>query len=214
MPSEEGPEAVPPEPARRLFFALWPDEAMRDAMAQATREAALGSGGRPVPAANLHVTLAFLGSVAQRRLARLREVARAAALDPAVADPRGRAGPREASSVSADRPGEALALAFDHLEYWRGAQLLCAAPAESPAWTAALAGRLQARLAESGFAPDLKSFRPHVTVARKIERPGPVGRMPEVTWRFTELVLVESRTLPEGPLYSVAASWPLWAEKR
>jgi RNA 2',3'-cyclic 3'-phosphodiesterase len=161
---------------------------MREAMTRATAEAAGASGGRPVPPGNLHVTLAFLGSVAERRLAPLAAAARAAA--PGVA-------------------GEALELAFDHLEHWRAAQLLCAVPPGPSAPLAALAGRLQARLAEHGFAPDLKPFRPHVTVARKVARPGPMGAMRRVTWRFAELALLESRTLSAGPLYSVVESYPL-----
>jgi RNA 2',3'-cyclic 3'-phosphodiesterase len=161
---------------------------MRKAMAGATAEAARASGGRPVPGGNLHVTLAFLGSVAERRLPELAAAARAAA--PGAA-------------------GEALEIAFDHLEHWRAAQLLCALPPGPSAPLAALAARLQARLAEHGFTPDLKPFRPHVTVARKVARPGPAGGMPRVTWRFAQLALLESRTLPAGPLYSVIESYPL-----
>lgn len=161
---------------------------MRQAMAEAIRKSVRVSGGRPVPAGNLHVTMAFLGSVPERRLGELGEAARAAAPGP-ERDP--------------------LGLSFDHLEYWRAAQLVCAAPAEPSAPAAALAGRLQARLAERGFAPDLKPFRPHVTVVRKVLRPGRIGNMLPVTWSFTQLALIESRTLPEGSLYSVVDSYPL-----
>ena len=161
---------------------------MRQAMAEATAEAARASGGLPVPARNLHVTMAFLGSVPQRRLADLAEAARAAALGP-ERDP--------------------LELSFDHLEYWRGAQLLCAAPGAPCAPAGALAGRLQARLAQSGFAPDLKPLRPHVTVVRKVSSAERIGNMPPVVWRFTHLALIESRTLPQGSLYSVVDSYAL-----
>jgi 2'-5' RNA ligase len=193
---ETAREAAPQEPTRRLFFALWPDAAMREAMAQATREAARASGGRLVPAANLHVTLAFLGSVPERRLTELAEIARGAA------------------------SGGSLELAFDHLEYWRAAQLLCALPTEAPAPVAALARRLQDALAASGFAPDLKSswsvevnitrpFRPHVTLARKVQRPSRVTEMEPVTWIFADFVLVDSKTLPEGSVYTVLERFPL-----
>jgi len=189
-------EATPREPARRLFFALWPDEAMRQAMAQATRKAARASGGRPLPAGNLHITLAFLGSVPEGRLPQLAAIAR-------------RAAALCGEAVSPATEEQHIEVAFEHLEYWRAAHLLCAAPAEPPARLAALARRLQALLTEGGFAPDLKPFRPHVTVVRKVSRPGPAGRMHPVVWRFTELALVESRTLPEGALYSVVESYSL-----
>ena len=166
---------------------------MRRAMAEATREAAGASGGRPVPAGNLHVTLAFLGSVAEQRFAALAEVARAGARGPA---------------------GDPLELSFDHLEYWRAAQLLCAAAAGPSAPAAALAGRLQARLRARGFAPDLKPFRPHVTVVRKVSRPGRSAKMDPVTWSFTQLALIESRTLPDGAVYSVIESYPLCSALR
>jgi len=166
---------------------------MRQAMVQAIGDAAQASGGRPVPAENLHVTLAFLGSVPPRRQPELAAAARDSALEPAAIP---------------------LELRFDRLELWRRAQLLCASPAQLPAWTAVIAGRLQARLAAGGFAPDLKPFRPHVTVARKVARADAPGAMPAVLGRFTELVLVESRTLPAGPLYSVVESFPLCRDQK
>jgi RNA 2',3'-cyclic 3'-phosphodiesterase len=187
---ETAREAALREPSRRLFFALWPDAAMREAMAHATRKAARASGGRPVAAANLHVTLAFLGPVPERRLGELAEIARGAAA------------------------GGSLELAFDHLEYWRAARLLCALPAEAPAPIAALAHGLQDLLAASGFTPDLKPFRPHVTVVRKVSRPGRIEQIHAVVWSFTELALVESRTLAAGALYSVVESYPLCAGKK
>ncbi|MGH8319361.1 MAG: RNA 2',3'-cyclic phosphodiesterase [Steroidobacteraceae bacterium] len=198
MAAEEPPApALPRQPTRRLFFALWPDETMRQAMAHATRKAARASGGRPVPAQNLHVTLAFLGSVAERRRSELAAVARSAAET------------LGAAFAAADSPERRLELAFERLEHWRAAQLLCALPAEPSAPAAALARRLQALLAERGFAPDLKPFRPHVTVVRKVSHPGRIASMPPVVWRFTELALIESRTLPEGALYSVVESFAL-----
>lgn len=160
---------------------------MRQAMAQAIRNGVRTSDGRPVPLANLHVTLAFLGSVAERRLPEL----------------------AESAGVALGCMRGPLELSFDHLEYWRAAQLLCALPAEASEPAAALAGRLQAQLTASGFAPDLKPFRPHVTVVRKVSRPGRMETLHPVVWSFTELALIESRTLPEGPLYSVVESYPI-----
>lgn len=52
---------------RRLFFARWPDDATRVAL-ESARNALFPLAGRPVEAANLHVTLAFLGSADETRL--------------------------------------------------------------------------------------------------------------------------------------------------
>ncbi|HEV2268318.1 MAG TPA: 2'-5' RNA ligase family protein [Steroidobacteraceae bacterium] len=206
MITEEPPgEAAAREPSRRLFFALWPDEAMRQAMEHATRVAARATGGRPVATANLHVTLAFLGAVPERRLPQLSEVARAAAFALPSAD-RPRSGLRAAGEVydSAESPCE---LTFDQLEYWRAARLLCALPSAPPESIVALARRLQERLIESGFTPDRKPFRPHVTLARNVVRPALLQEMQPVVWHFAELALVESRTLPAGPAYRVLQSF-------
>ena len=46
----------------RLFFALWPDEALRQQLA-VYPPMLKGCGGRLVVQDNLHITLAFLGSV-------------------------------------------------------------------------------------------------------------------------------------------------------
>jgi 2'-5' RNA ligase len=167
---------------------------MQRAMALATRTAARARGGRPVPADNLHVTLAFLGSVPERRLPELTDVAREAA-----------------ASL-----GPAVELSFDHLEHWRSAHIICASPAEPPMPIAVLARTLQELLVGRGFTPDLKPFRPHVTVMRKVVHPGPMcplGEAYPVIWRFTELALIESRTLPEGALYSVVESFRLCSGK-
>ncbi len=169
---------------------------MRDAMAEAVRKAALGSGGRPVLAHNLHVTLAFLGSVPERRLPEL-----AAAAWEAAGTARSVAG--------ASSPADPPELLFERLEHWRAARLLCALPAEPPVWAADLARRLQDALIRRSFTPDLKPFRPHVTVARKVARASAAAEMHPVPWRFTELALIESRTLPEGALYSVVESYSL-----
>ena len=100
-------------------------------------------------------------------------------------------------------------VAFERLDYWRAAQVLCAVPAEPPARLATLARKLHEELVNRGFAPDLKPFRPHVTVVRKVVRPPPMGRMHRVLWRFTQLTLIESRTLSQGARYSVVEPYGL-----
>ena len=86
------------EATQRLFFALWPDAAARAVLAAAVTEPVRLSGGRAVAESNLHVTLAFLGSVAQPRVRELRQIASAVA-----------------AACSGEQP---LMLRFDALAHW------------------------------------------------------------------------------------------------
>ena len=175
----------------RLFFALWPSAGMQEQLAAAAAAAldALRSG-RPVPRANLHLTLAFLGSTPESALPALEDAARAAGAAAGAA---------------------AVEVTFDALEYWRRAQLVCAAARSAPDAASAFAAALKQKLTSRGFAPDLKPFRPHVTLARQVRHEPLERALAQVRWRFRDFALVESRSSPGGSLYSVCASWPLYS---
>ena len=181
---------------RRLFFALWPDEEQRAALVHAAGKIVRRCGGRPVPATNLHVTLAFLGSVPEPRLEELRSIARRAA----------------ATFLKDAGP---LNVSLEGLEHWAKPQVLAVLEREEGSLGAPLSGIVKlariliAETAAGGFSPDLKPFRPHVTVARKVARPPRERAVRNVQWSFDEFALIESRTLAEGPVYSVVESYVL-----
>jgi 2'-5' RNA ligase len=192
------------EPTRRLFFALWPDAEQRGALHSATRKSVRSCGGRPVPVQSLHVTLAFLGSVPEGRVPELDRIARRVAdAFPAAAPP--------------------LLLTFDRLAHWARPQILCALGTEEPAAVPApgeprdadaasapaLSATLKNETAAAGFSPDLKPFRAHVTVARKVAHAPSALALQPVLWRFDAFALIESRTDPAGPVYSVIESYLL-----
>jgi RNA 2',3'-cyclic 3'-phosphodiesterase len=176
-------------PAQRLFFALWPDEEARRALRTATAKAVRRSGGRPVPASTLHVTLAFLGSVPTTRIPELQRVAG-----------------EQARALAQDAP---LSLTFERLVHWSRPHILCALAAEEASGAAVLAAALKDAAAAAGFTPDLKPFHAHVTLARKVAHAADLPAVLPVLWRFAEFVLVDSRTDPSGPVYSVIESYSL-----
>jgi 2'-5' RNA ligase len=171
---------------RRLFFALWPGDPLRAALSEATAGALAGLEGQPVPPANLHVTLAFLGMVAGARLAELIAIG------------------------GADGPRPTVALHFDRTEFWARPKVLVALPAEVPESGRQLVRRLWDRLEALGFAREVRPWQPHLTLMRRIRRPP--AQLPAFApvlatdWR---LALVESTTHPEGPRYRPLAEWPM-----
>jgi len=179
----------PAKPARRLFFALWPDEAQRHALEHSAAKAVRHSGGRSVPAANLHVTLAFLGSVVVAQIPELQRVARGLA-----------------SALAVEVP---VSLTFERLVHWKEAQILCALTAAESRSAGHLAAALHEAATGLGFSLDRRPFQAHVTLARKVVRAAAVPRLRPVEWCLDSFALVDSRTEPRGPVYSVVESYPL-----
>lgn len=172
---------------RRLFFGLWPDDATRAALSRATQSAARNSGGKPVPPENFHLTLAFLGSVAEEQVSTVVNPARPLRLAP-------------------------LELMLDRFGWFEGPRVLWLGPsAELPTLTR-FADELRQALVAAGVPPDARPFRAHVSIARKVtaapdlEPPLPVG-LP-VLWPVRGFALLQSETLSEGVRYSVLAEFP------
>ena len=175
--------------ALRLFFALWPGDRHRAALAAAVAPALAQVSGQPVPPGNLHVTLVFLGSVPGSALARVIE-------------------------VGGQGPWPTVELTFERLEFWAKPKVLVAMASPIPAAGQAVVERLWAGLEPLGFAREARPWRPHLTLARRIRRPPPDNFVlaplesagDEPRWR---LALVESSAHPDGTRYRPLADWPL-----
>jgi RNA 2',3'-cyclic 3'-phosphodiesterase len=181
--------ALPREPTRRLFFALWPQQEDRRALFEAAHPAVSACAGRAVPAQNLHATLAFLGSVPEQRISELQGVAG-----------------RTAEAFAAESP---LVLQFGELAHWVGPQILVTLSGAEAGAACSLAQLLKIHTQAAGFSPDLKPFHAHVTLARKVERAPMVPMTRTVSWVFDGFALVESRTSAAGAAYSVVQSYLL-----
>lgn len=171
------------EKARRLFFALWPEAGQQQALGVAARAVREGVTGRPVPEENLHVTLAFLGSVSETRCAGVEAAAATIATDP-------------------------FDLRLDRAGCWRRTGILWLGASSTPPALERLVSDLWSALEPHGFWPDHRDFRPHVTIARRC-RKARAGAFEPVDWPVRDFALLESFTGQRGARYTVISRFPL-----
>ena len=168
----------------RLFFALWPDTLTQQRWHDDLANYVKPLGGRRVPAANLHLTLAFLGEVPGTRINSLLQ-------------------------LGDDLPADPFTLRFDRIESWKKPALACLRPADVPAPLTRLVGLLQTGLRLEGFGLDARAFKPHVTLSRDIVIPAdslPVW--PVLEWSADRIALVRSERTAEGAHYHLVGRWP------
>lgn len=169
-------------PALRLFFALCPDPTLRASLAELSRRVLQGVDARPVNSAQYHLTLAFLGSVAESRL-------------PEVAAAAGRI---------AFKHGQ---LKLDRLGYFPRSKTLWVGPSQVPAELDALAQDLNDSFSGAGLPADRRPFRAHLTLARKLARPPRLVDVPALDWRWQDFHLLCSDTRASGAVYTVLQSF-------
>ena len=189
---EASPNARRDEGLHRLFFALWPGDALRDAIAAAAAdlERAHAPGGRRSRAERYHLTLQFLGDF--RPLPR------------SVLD---------AARVAADSVRlRAFDLALDHAGSFPGSRVWWLGAGETPAELRQLHEALGSALARSGVAikPSV-DFIPHLTIQRNVNRPIAPITIAKLRWPVREFVLVDSVPGGVSP-YRIAGRWPLALE--
>lgn len=171
------------EPTQRLFFALWPAGAQRE---QLLRYFPLlrGCGGRRVRTENLHITLAFLGSVDNSTKSCLIQAA-----DNIVVP--------------------AFTLSMAQLGFWRRPRVVWLGAKETPPEVMTLVGELKKAMLRCGLEPDTRPFQTHLTLLRKAHRTPHVQQTPVLEWSVNRFALVASETRPEGARYEILKSWEL-----
>lgn len=169
---------------QRLFFALWPDDPVRRALADLARESLPRKRGRPVPVENLHLTLVFLGSV--------------------DADFR-----RCAEKAAQGLEAPVFELRFERIGHWPRPRVLWSAPLETPEVLARLVSSLSRSLMACGYRPERRAYSAHLTLARKVQGPVQERSHPPVTWHVDAFHLVASETRADGARYTIVGSWPL-----
>ena len=159
----------------QLFLALWPDPATRETLASRQRGWTWPDRAALVPPGRLHLTLHFLGDVAQPRLAALVQVLQV--------------------------PCEPFALELGLDEVWsRGVAVL--RPESAPDGLLRLHAALAQRVASFDLPPDTRPYRPHVTLARRAAGARPPPQGPRLHWPIDQGYVL-ARSLPDGAGYQV-----------
>jgi len=166
----------------RLFFALWPDAAVRGALAAWATALQRVCGGRPTRSNNLHMTLAFLGDTALARVEELKRIA-------GDVTPRG-------FELLVDQPG-----------YWKHNRIAWAGASGDPSALTEMVVDLRAALQAAKFRFDAKPFVSHVTLLRKAHAPAKMPALTPIVWRGSGFALIRSAPGPNGTEYTVEAEW-------
>jgi len=166
---------------RRLFFALWPEAAGRDALSGWQAPLHALCGGRVMRDDGLHCTLVFLGAVAEARMESLLLAAQ-------------------------ETRARRFELRLGAAHYWGHNHIVYAAPDSTPQALAGLVQELESNLRRHGFRFEARPYLPHVTLLRGARwRDEPLPAMTEVVWPVRDFVLVQSAGDAQGARYEVLA---------
>ena len=164
-------------PGSRYFFAAWPPAETAAALEGWARKLE----GRVTAAAKIHLTLAFLGTVA----------------------------PEKAHAVARSIKGRSHALPIEKAQYWKHNRIVWAGPRDTPVPLAALVAELHAELRGAGYALEERPFAAHVTLLRSAPPPRELPALPAVEWPVSELTLVRSAVSNKGSAYEIVQRCPL-----
>ncbi len=190
MNAEEKKSRLPRSEAatQRLFFALWPSEEVRAALAE-VMASLHARRAKPVAAENLHITLLFLGSVtAQTRIC--------------------------AEKIAEGIAGYPFELRLDQIGFWPKSGIVWLGARELPESLAALVRDLHLGITGCRIDLDARPFKAHVTLMRKALVVRRERSHVAVAWRVDDFGLVESKTNPDGSHYQVLTRWRLGADSR
>ncbi|OIQ83127.1 2'-5'-RNA ligase [mine drainage metagenome] len=170
----------------RLFFALWPETSLQQALYALAMEYPLRGKARVMRAETLHMTLQFLGQVERARLPQVVAAAAGIALPP-------------------------FGFMLEQLSFWQHNRIGYAAPAGAVPALDQLARALQKQLTDAGFQPETRGFNPHVTLLRNVGQGLETQAIKPLMWQVNAFVLMESVMTGREVRYQMLHSWPLVA---
>jgi len=169
----------------RLFFALWPNPDIQAELTESAKDT-LHHSCRRVSDKNIHLTVAFLGDVGERVQSTL------------------------INKVGNIRASD-IALNIDQQGWWRQPKICWVGPSRVPSALFRLNDAISQITQELKLPADNKPFKPHITLARKVNRPVKFD-FKSIHWKVKEFCLIESITHPGEVEYKIIQQWPLTLE--
>ncbi len=169
---------------RRLFFALWPSDNVRQSIIKASKPSMHKLKGRVIKPDRLHITLHYIGPVNEEVKLCMHEAA---------------------LTVS----GKPFELNLDYLGQFIRARILWMGTQEIPVELNQLHNDLGQALSTCGYQCDRRPFSPHITLMRKCVKPVVHQSEISIPWRIDEFVLVESVQDKTGVSYQVLEKYSL-----
>ncbi len=139
-------------------------------------------GGRLVPAANLHMTLLYIGGVGAEQCKALKAMADGISFSPFV-------------------------LRLDKFGYWRKPRVWWWGASQTPEALHGLVGSLQAGARRCGIGIDPRPYKAHMTLARKVVRAPEQVDIQSCDWAVDHFALLRSVSTPTGVHYEPLQYW-------
>lgn len=168
----------------RYFFALRPDEKTALALYKCSQQITAKVACSPVAMNNLHITLAYLGSVSPEFLNAVKSMA----------------------SLIHSPP---FTVKINEVGCWLPTKVCWLGMEEKPAELERLLNSLNHGLITAGFKPDTSLYLPHVTIARKWVQPFATRSIPLISWVVKDFCLLKSMSTSGPVQYDVIDCWPL-----
>jgi len=170
--------------AARVFFALWPEATVRQALHTLATEYAPRCKARAIDADNLHMTLLFMGGVERTRLPQLMQAAGNISVPP-------------------------FGFKFESLSFWPQSRIACTTLAADVPALGQLVAALKQQLTAADLVFENYEFIPHVTLLRNVENILAPQAIQPIDWWVESFVLAESVVTDQGSRYRILQEWPL-----
>lgn len=160
----------------RLFVAIWPSSEIRSRLSELQDDFQLDRYGRCIPSKNFHVTLVFLGDVANEEVNHVVEIVRTTEFEP-------------------------FTMKLDQVGSWPRNKVAWVGSSSAEPELTTLAANVRRRL---NFKKERRKFIPHITLARRFQRKINYSIEP-ISWLVNDVALVQSILLSSGANYEIIA---------